>query len=222
MESISLLLVVSLVAVLMGIVTILVRYAPPDYPALDRITKPLTTLLILVIALLPGTFFIDRYAAAICLGLVFSSIGDYLLMSPERFLHGLVSFLLALLCYAVAFFEGLSANAFVWAAVVLYLAGEGLLAYVRGGLRGGMRAAVRAYVAVTVFMVALAIGQAAASPSTGTMIAAAGAFLLLVSDSLLAIDRFRRPFHLVHVAVLGTYYVGQLLIALSVGLCRPA
>lgn len=208
----------SLVTVLAGSITILVRYAPPDYPALDRITKPLTTLLILVIALLPGGFFTDRYAAAICLGLAFSVIGDYLLESPERFLPGLVSFLLAFLSYAVAFFDGLASSTFVWAAVLLILVGEGLLAYLRAGLRGGMRWAVRAYVAVTVFMVALAIGRAFASPSTGTVMAATGAFLLLVSDSLLAMDRFRRPFHLVHLVVLGTYYMGQLLIAYSVGM----
>jgi uncharacterized membrane protein YhhN len=129
-----------------------------------------------------------------------------------------VSFLLALSCYVVAFFEGLASDAFVWVVVLLILAGEGLLAYLRGGLRGRMRVAVRAYVVVMVFMVALAIGLAAVSPSTGTLAAAAGAFLLLVSDAVLAIDRFRRPFHLVHLAVLGTYYVGQLLIAVSVGM----
>jgi uncharacterized membrane protein YhhN len=209
---------VVLVAVLMGSVTILVRYAPPDYPALDRVTKPLTTLLILVIALLPGTFFSDRYAAAICLGLIFSTIGDYLLLPPERFLRGMGSFLLALSCYAVAFFEGMDSDAFVWTGVVLMLVGQGLLATLRGGLRGSMRVAVGAYMVAMVFMVALAIGLAVVSPSTGTLAAAAGALLLLVSDSLLAIDRFGRPFHLAHLAVLGTYYVGQLLIALSVGM----
>jgi len=35
---------------------------------------------------------------------------------------------------------------------------------------------------------------------------------------ILAIDRFRKPFHLSRAAVLGTYYAGQLLIAISVPL----
>jgi uncharacterized membrane protein YhhN len=51
-----------------------------------------------------------------------------------------------------------------------------------------------------------------------TLSAAIGALLFLASDLILAIDRFRRPFHLSHAAVLGSYFAGQWLIALSIGL----
>jgi uncharacterized membrane protein YhhN len=218
METASLVPVVSLAAVVSAGVTIFERSLQPRRLALFRHLKPFTTLLILIVAMLPGTFLREPYAATICLGLVLSIAGDLLLTLPGRFLHGLGCFLLALLCYIAAFLGGLESRGFLWALIGLGVIAEAVRRSVWPGLRGLMKAAVTAYMAVMVFMVALAIGRAAASPATGTVAAAAGACLLLVSDSLLAIDRFRRPFHLVHLAVLGTYYVAQLLIALSVGM----
>jgi uncharacterized membrane protein YhhN len=218
MEAASLVPVVSLAAVVSAGLTIVERSLQPWRLTLFRHLKPFTTLLILVVAMLPGTFLREPYAATICLGLVLSIGGDLLLTLPGRFVHGLGCFLLALFCYSAAFLGGLESRGFPWALIGLGVIAEAVRRSVWPGLRGFMKAAVTAYMAVMVFMVALAIGRAAALPSAGTVIAGTGAFLLLISDSLLAIDRFRRPFHLVHLAVLGTYYVGQLLIALSVAL----
>ncbi len=68
-----------------------------------------------------------------------------------------------------------------------------------------------------VAMAGLAVGRAASLSSFGTRAAAAGALVYMVSDSILAISRFRRPFHFARACVLGTYFVGQLLIATSIG-----
>ena len=182
------------------------------------VIKPFTTALILLMALLPGTFTTDRYAAAICLALFFSMIGDMLLALPGRFLQGLVSFLLALVCLVGAFIGGLASAAFPLLLAATALVGAAVLRYIWPGLSPGMRLPVSAYVLVMVMMVALAIGRLVQLPSTGTLLAAAGACLFLASDSMLAMDRFRRPLPHVDVAVLGTYYMAQLLIALSVRL----
>jgi uncharacterized membrane protein YhhN len=48
------------------------------------------------------------------------------------------------------------------------------------------------------------------------MAAAAGALLFMLSDGMLAVDRFRRPFRWSRLAVLSTYFAAQWLIALSV------
>ncbi len=66
-------------------------------------------------------------------------------------------------------------------------------------------------------MAALAVGRSLGSMSAGTAAAAIGALLFMASDAMLAINRFRRPFRLAQAAVLGCYFAGQLLIALSVG-----
>jgi len=52
--------------------------------------------------------------------------------------------------------------------------------------------------------------------SVTALAAAAGAGLFVVSDGVLAIDRFRWPFRAARAVTLATYWSAQLLIALSV------
>ena len=52
--------------------------------------------------------------------------------------------------------------------------------------------------------------------SIATLLAAIGAVLFLISDGLLAINRFRKEYPYAHVLILSTYYGAQCLIALSV------
>jgi uncharacterized membrane protein YhhN len=218
----SLLPVVSLTVLLSARLTIAAHYLRPNRPTLFYIFKPLTTILILVVALLPGTFLSDPYARAISLGLLFSLFGDIWLMLPgNRFLFGLVSFLLAHICYIFAFLPGAPAGGFPWAVLPFLIIGGSLLGYLWPALSPSLKAAVSLYVAVIVAMVALAVNRAVGRFSTDTLFAAIGALLFLASDAILAIDRFRRPFHLAQSAILGSYFIGQLMIALSIGLLTP-
>ena len=52
-----------------------------------------------------------------------------------------------------------------------------------------------------------------------TLFAACGAILFLISDALLAWNRFRMKFKSAQFLILGTYYVAQWALALS--LCQP-
>ena len=66
--------------------------------------KPLTTILLLALALTAGRSDNRAYTALICLGLLCSLVGDVCLMLPQdRFIAGLLSFLLAHLAYIAAF-----------------------------------------------------------------------------------------------------------------------
>ncbi|NIN65212.1 MAG: lysoplasmalogenase, partial [Anaerolineae bacterium] len=70
--------------------------------------KPLTTFLILLMALVSPGATTSLYRGAIVLGLAFSLVGDVFLMLPsDRFLLGLISFLLAHMAYIGAFSLGL-------------------------------------------------------------------------------------------------------------------
>ena len=196
--------------------SILGRYIAPR-PLLIYIFKPLTTILILVLALLPGTYLSDSYTRAIVLGLLFSLVGDIWLVLPgDRFIQGLASFLLAHICYAFAFRAGASSPGFIWVVLALAAIGAVLLVWLWGGLSALLKGAVGVYVLAILLMAALAVGRAMVYPSAGSLSAALGALLFVASDATLAIDRFRRPFHLVHVVVLATYFAAQLLIAASV------
>ena len=219
MELKSVLALISLAVLLSAGVTILAYYILPPRPWLIYLFKPFTTILILVAALLPGTLLADPYARLIGLGLFFSLCGDIWLMLPgNRFLYGLFSFLLAHVCYVFAFLTSGPVHSFPWMALPLSIIGAIILWYLWPSLPRSLRSAVGIYLAVIVMMAALAASRAIDRLSTGTISAAIGALLFLASDAMLAIDRFRRPFHLARAAVLGSYFAGQLMIALSVGI----
>jgi uncharacterized membrane protein YhhN len=212
---------ISLLTLLSAGLTILGYYLRPPGRMLIYTCKPLATILILLIGILPGTLLRDPYALAIGIGLLFSLLGDiWQMLSRRHFLKALVSFLITHICYALAFLGAKPAPGSLWPLAPVALIGASILAYLWPGLSAGMQKAVTAYVAVIVGMVALAAAQALANPSPATLLAAAGAFLFLASDAVLAVNRFRRPFRLAQALILGSYFAGQLMISLSVGL-RP-
>ena len=87
----SLLPVISLAVILSASLTIAAHYLRTPRPILIYVFKPLTTILILAVALLPGTFLTDPYVGAIGLGLLFSLFGDIWLMLPGNlFLYVIV------------------------------------------------------------------------------------------------------------------------------------
>jgi len=183
--------------------------------------KPLTTILVIVATLWifgPAT---RRYQDLILLGLALSLAGDVFLMLPrDRFVAGLASFLAAHVAYIAAFTLGvgfapaqlpwLAPFAFFGLMVVVYLW--------RGLPDAALKGAVAAYVVVIVAMAWRAAVRARSPtlPLTTAAAALGGAVLFLASDSVLAIDRFRRPFRAAQPVVLATYWAAQFLIGLSV------
>jgi uncharacterized membrane protein YhhN len=190
----------------------------PPRRTLIYICKPLTTILIILILLLPAPSLSTPYARAIGAGLLFSLLGDiWEMLSRRHFLKALLSFLMTHICYTLAFLTETPKIQFLWTALPLGLIAAAILAYLWPALPGGMKAAVGVYVGVIVVMVTLAAGRALACPSPGSLMAATGALLFLASDTVLAVNRFRRPFRAAQTVILGLYFTGQLLIALSVG-----
>ncbi len=198
-------------------ITIAAEYIQPRRRWLTYVFKPLTTILILAAALLPGSFLTSAYARAIATGLLFSLMGDIWFMLPrDRFIQGLASFLAAHICYIVAFRGGVGTREFAWVAAGLALVGTFVLRYLWLGIPKPMRPAALLYGAAILIMAALAVGAALGEPSPRTVLAGTGALLFVVSDGTLSINRFRRPFHWAEAVVLSTYFVAQLLIGLSV------
>lgn len=217
------LIALSLAAIASAILTVVARYAPPQSSWQFYILKPLTTCLILAAAVVPAAHAWSTYGTAIVLGLVLSLAGDVWLMLPgDRFVPGLASFFLGLLSYCVAFAAGRPLIAFPWPALPLLSIGALVLWYLWPTLPFKLRFPVSVYVLAMVAMASLAGYRALSHPSAGALSAAIGGVLFLASDALLAINRFRRPFRSAHAFVLGTYFVGQLLISLSVGLLAGA
>ena len=140
------------------------------------------------------------------------------MLPGNRFLFGLVSFLIAHVCYIFAFFPGAAAGGFPWAAVPLALIGAIILAYLWPALSAGLKAAVCLYVAVIVAMVSLAANRAISRVFLG---------YTFRRDRRLAVYGVRRYFGHRPLPqavspgtsrILGSLLFGQLMIALSIGL----
>lgn len=206
----------SLAAILSGVLAIAASAAPRAPRILSYIFKPLTTGSILAIAVLAATRVPSTYTVAIALGLLLSLAGDIWLMLPsDRFIAGLATFLFALLSYCVAFASAGALSSFPWTILPIAALGISVWSYLWPALSSRLKLPVGIYMIAMVSMAGLACARASFQPSRGTTLAAIGAILFLISDAMLALDRFRRPFAFAQVLVLSSYYAGQLLIALS-------
>jgi uncharacterized membrane protein YhhN len=184
------------------------------------VAKPISTLLVIVVAALSFTRAESdpAYTAWILGGLVLSMVGDVALMFPSQraFLGGLVAFLLAHVAYTLVFtlYNGFQRPDLITGGVLLGIAAAVYITLLPG--LGRMKLPVAVYIVIICLMVNRAwstllgdtFGRAAA------WMVAAGALLFWISDLMLGINRFRRPFAGNRIS-LGFYYAGQALIALS-------
>ena len=175
--------------------------------------KPLATATIVALAWLRSD---ARYGRAIRVGLVLSLAGDVLLIPRGYFVQGLVAFLFAHLAYLRALTTTVRFAARPLAFAVVALVAAAILALLWPKLPAGLQVPVLCYVAVLGAMCAQAIARASVLRTAGARVAAIGAALFLMSDAMLAFDRFHTPLPGAALLVLGTYYCAQLLLALSI------
>lgn len=179
------------------------------------IFKPLTMVFILLIAIL-GQATPPLYKYIIITGLVFSMAGDVFLMLPsDRFVAGLVAFLIAHLFYIAAFVVAI--NSLIWWPLIPLVA-YGIVTYlVLAPHLGKLKWPVLIYIIVILTMVWAAWARWSQTHQSGALLAFAGAILFVISDTILAINRFRGAFKSARLSNLATYFAAQCLIAGSVG-----
>ena len=186
---------------------------------LHRVFKPLAMLIALAVVLQARPSGLRWLLAALAASLA----GDVFLMFPGYFIPGLVAFLLAHLAYIALFRQhvgGLPSRRALMAVAGVALAMYAVLWF--GGLPVGLRAPVAAYVVAIALMAAQAIGRATVLRDAPSVLVALGAGCFMLSDTLLAINRFVTPLPMSQVWVLGTYYTAQCLIVGGILRQRPA
>jgi uncharacterized membrane protein YhhN len=179
--------------------------------SLYNIFKPLTTVLVIVWVIMAKE--VDTYfKRTIILALCFCLFGDILLLKNDYFVFGLGAFLLGHLLFAKAFvgLHGFQRNPIV--ALVLLAIGIGLFDWLYPDL-GALKYPVAAYVLVILFMAWQGIGLYLREKTTAYGFIALGVILFMLSDSMIAIDRFKSPFELSGVVILSTYWLAITLIA---------
>ena len=185
--------------------------------------KPLATALIFLLAWRAQPTVSVRYRSWILVGIVCSLLGDVFLMLPQDlFVPGLLAFLLGHLCFIMAFLRDsrfstrplLLLASLGYGAINLYLLWDSIAA--------SLRLPVIVYVVVLACMGGQALVRARVFALRGDAQAASarraaiGAIFFMLSDSLLAWNRFHAAIPLSSLWVLSTYYLALWWIARSV------
>ncbi|MFC5741476.1 lysoplasmalogenase [Dyella tabacisoli] len=202
---------------------LLTSSAADGWQLLHWLCKPLTTALIFLLAWRTVLPISVRYRRFILAGIGFSLLGDIFLMLPQDlFIAGLLSFLLAHACFIAAFAGGLPFTTGPWQGVLCLAYGALALWILWPSLATPLRGPVIVYMAVLLTMLVQALARAVRLRERGDPLAAParlaviGAVLFVISDSLLAWDRFRAALPLASLWVLSSYWAALWLIARSV------
>jgi len=157
------------------------------------------------------------------LGVFFSLWGDVFLMLPrERFVAGLVSFLLAHIAYLIGFNLTPPPLNLAAAVLVVLVAPVGVRLYRRiaAGLDASGRSRLKTPVLIYSIVISLMLISALLTlvrpnsdwPTWAALAASAGALLFFLSDSFLAWNKFVEPLPYGKLGVHLTYHLGQILI----------
>lgn len=187
-----------------------------SWRSLSLATKAIPVLCMLVWVVRVGVP--SSYRAWIIPGLGFSALGDILLEIPANlFLYGLLSFLIAHLCYIAAYLsrrkalDVLHAWPFWGYGVAMFVF---LLYY---GKMGALMIPVGVYTFVICSMLWRASSLYRADLPRGTVHAAFwGALLFALSDSTIALNKFHAPVPGARYIIMLLYWIGQTGIAASV------
>jgi uncharacterized membrane protein YhhN len=198
----------------------------------EYFAKPGTMVALLVFVALRGGFSqplgeMGTSMLYISLGLVFSLIGDVLLILPkEQFAGGLLSFLVAHICYIIGFspippLKSMQlAVAGIVTALVLLTAVQFFIRYAQA-LRQKGHTRLIAPVAVYIFAIGLMFLSALFTLLRGAwqpipaLTVVAGAAFFLVSDAMLGWNRFVAPLRNGRLWYMVAYHTGQFLITLG-------
>ncbi|MBW3561886.1 MAG: lysoplasmalogenase [Actinobacteria bacterium] len=176
-----------------------------DRRRLEQLAKPLATSLLLAVAVaLEPTDPVQR--AVFVIAVAASLVGDVALMF-DRFLPGLGSFLVAHLAYVAGFVArdvtpGLAAVGLIAVAVVVVPLGARILTAVRRGPERSFAVPVAVYIVVIAGMAVAAIGA-------GVPLGIVGAITFLVSDAIIAWNRFVEELSWGPVTIMVTYHLAQ-------------
>jgi alkenylglycerophosphocholine hydrolase len=189
------------------------------WSSLFSVTKPTTTLSLLLVTGLPSD---GRFGVLVVGALLLSALGDTALLHEGRgfFLAGVFLFMLAHLGYTGAFLLGGGAGPLLSSALaglaVVTVASIWLVKKIWPGVSPALRAPVLLYaVAITVMVGSAYVMLAGSWPDRITLAIAAGAVSFYLSDALLAWAIFRHALPNQQTLNLSFYWVGQLGIALG-------
>jgi len=185
---------------------------------LAMLIKCLPIISLIVFVLLHGMSLGDEYTFSrrILTGLLFSCVGDALLIWPQYFIYGMGAFAVAQIMYTAAFgFKPLNAPL----GIALYVLGTVAVLFLMPGLHGVLAVGVPLYSVLLMTMIWRATARVQFFEELWTwtkLCSCAGGIVFGISDNLIAFNQFYKPLPHAEVLIMTTYYAAQLGIALSV------
>jgi uncharacterized membrane protein YhhN len=160
---------------------------------------------------------------SVVLAIIFSCAGDTLLMFQGKdgsfFIYGLGAFLVAHIFYILAYRQHQSSDTSnelqglqkIRYAFPILLSGTGLVVILYSRL-GGMKIPVLIYAIVLTGMVLAALFRFGKTSASSFALVFGGAILFMISDSLIAINKFLEPLSMAGMWIMVTYIAAQYLI----------
>lgn len=186
---------------------------------LNRYAKPLVMLSLLVYGMQQTRGLALPYKYTWWAAMLLSLCGDVMLLSGAvelYFMLGLGAFLLAQISYAIAFNQsrkGCKGTSWLRRRPIIVfalLAYAVTLGYALWPQLGALKLPVVLYMAAILSMVMAAVNRRGCVSGLSYRLVALGAFFFMISDSILAWDRFREHVSDAGLWIMGTYILAQL------------
>jgi len=183
-----------------------------DLKPLYVAAKPLL-MVMLLLHFLTSSQTCPAWRHLVTMALVFSWAGDVFLISADWFVAGLAAFLVAHVFYIAAYQKTGAGDGNLQPLVVLLFAlyGGFLLWFIYPGLHA-MKAPVIAYALVLLGMGVWAFKRRGGTSATSFRLVATGAVLFVLSDSLIAVNRFASAVPAERILVMSIYLTAQYLL----------
>ena len=156
--------------------------------------------------------------------LTFSLLGDILLLWENLFIYGIGAFLLAQVCYIIAFRVAQKApesllnvnfvKTFIINLPIYFIAA--LVFYMINPNLGVLKTPVIIYIIVVISMVTTARDRYKKCNPASFWQVFIGALLFFFSDACIALNKFYQPFPDAGIIIMGTYAIAQLMIVMGI------
>jgi len=191
-----------------------------DLTTLHYFTKPLIVLSLLIFFFTQCQHLKKTIKVLIIMALVFSLIGDIALLfdsiDPLYFIIGLASFLLAHVMYVLTFLKQRDATKNPLGFIVLMLVYAAFLFYLLKDGLGDLLVPVIVYMIVILSMSTSAFIRQKQHNSISYNWVFLGAIFFMLSDSILALNKFYQSFNLSSIAIMITYALAQYCIVIGI------
>ncbi|MFT6100635.1 MAG: putative membrane protein YhhN [Arenicella sp.] len=176
--------------------------------------KPLTTILIIAALLIWGNRRVPRYLVTLLLALGACLFGDVFLLNDDYFVYGLVSFLIGHLLFCYAFVSLGGFKFYLTPLFILVGVALSFYLYLLPSL-GSFAVPVAIYNSVIVLMAWQGVNLLIWNKSFFTGCIALAAVLFMISDSVIAINKFIVPFSWSSAIVLPLYWLSISMLSYS-------